>query len=123
MCRNPLYFFSFLGGVGLGLATETITIALIIVAGFVLYYPLVIKAEERRLLSEHGRDFEDYLRSTPSFLPSLARFVEPQHYTVNCAGFRRGLFDAMWFVWLVGILELLEALREDNIVPTWFTLY
>lgn len=123
MCRNPLYFFSFLGGLGLGLATETATVPLIIIAGFVLYYPLVIKAEERRLQSAHGKDFEDYLRSIPSFFPSLAKFVEPEHYTVNCASFRRGLFDAMWFVWLVGIVELVEALHEDNIVPIWLALY
>jgi len=52
-CRNPLYFFSLLGGVGVGLASETLTIPLVILIGFALYYPFVIRAEEKKLHRLH----------------------------------------------------------------------
>ncbi len=49
MCRNPLYFFSLLGGVGVGLCTEYLTLAAVIVAAFAVIYPITIKREEERL--------------------------------------------------------------------------
>ncbi|MGC8720258.1 MAG: methyltransferase family protein, partial [Thermodesulforhabdaceae bacterium] len=36
MCRHPLYFFSFLGWVGVGLTTETFLIPLLITLGFMM---------------------------------------------------------------------------------------
>jgi len=46
MCRNPLYFFSLLGALGVGLTTETLLIPFVILIAFVGYYPNVIKSEE-----------------------------------------------------------------------------
>ena len=55
--RNPLYFFSFVGAVGLGLATETFTFGVVFALWFVLFYPAVIRAEEQRLSELHGARF------------------------------------------------------------------
>jgi len=123
LCRNPLYFFSLLGGLGVGLASETLMLPGIILVGFALYYPLVIRAEERKLHNFHGKDFEDYVKSTARFFPVFRAFKEPQEYTVKPKAFRKGLFDALWFVWLVGILELIEAFHEYDILPILFELY
>ena len=49
MCRNPLYFFSLLGGVGVGLCTEYLTLAAVIIVAFIGIYPVTIKREEERL--------------------------------------------------------------------------
>ena len=123
ICRNPLYFCSLLGGIGLGLATETATFALMIVAGFLLYYPFVIRAEERDLQRTHGADFDRYAASTPRFWPSLGRLREPEEYLVKPKVFRREVFDAMLFVWVVGVLELVEALHAHQMIPAFFQLY
>ncbi len=47
--RNPLYFFSLLGAIGVGFASETLLIPFIIMIAFVLYYPSVIRCEEAKL--------------------------------------------------------------------------
>ncbi|HNS19334.1 MAG TPA: isoprenylcysteine carboxylmethyltransferase family protein [Sedimentisphaerales bacterium] len=122
-CRNPLYFFSLLGGVGIGLATENVTVAAIILVAFSLYYPFVIRAEERRLRAVHGGEFDAYVRQTPRFWPSFSRLREPEEYTVRPRVFRRGVLDAMVFVWIAGILEIAEALHEHGVIPTFFRLY
>jgi protein-S-isoprenylcysteine O-methyltransferase Ste14 len=123
MCRNPLYVFSLLGAIGVGMATETITIPTIILLAFATYYPFVLKGEEKELMEVHGEKFADYVNSTPSFFPRLSLLQEPDKYEVKPKIFRKNLFDALWFVWLMGILELAEAFHESGLLPVFFKLY
>ncbi len=123
ICRNPLYFFSLLGALGVGLATETMTVPVIIIIAFLLYYPYVIRFEEDKLRAIHGDSFEAYCRKTPRFWPRWSLLTEPEEYTVNPRIFKRHIFSALWFVWLIGILEFIEALREANVLKTFFDIY
>ncbi len=123
ICRNPLYFFSLLGGIGVGLATETLSIPLLILTGFALYYPHVIKREQKKLVALHGEQYQQYCRSTPCFLPSFSRLNEPEEYSVRPKLFRKNVFDALCFIWIVGILELIEGLHESHVLPVLFRLY
>lgn len=121
--RNPLYFFSLLGGVGVGLATETFIIPLAIAAMFAFYYPFVIRHEEEKLRMHHGEEFETYFRSVPQFWPKWSLLDEPKEYIVAPKVFRKHMYSALWFVWIVGILELIETLRELNVLPAPFSIY
>jgi protein-S-isoprenylcysteine O-methyltransferase Ste14 len=121
--RNPLYFFSLIGAVGVGLATETLTIALIFGALFGLFYPTVIRAEEERLSELHGAAFDDYCRRVPRFWPRWSLLREPAQYAVCPLPFRKRLVDGLWFVWLVGVVELIEALHELGVLPVYWRLY
>jgi protein-S-isoprenylcysteine O-methyltransferase Ste14 len=123
ICRNPLYFFSMLGGIGVGLASETLTIPAIILIAFALYYPYVIRFEENKLKEVHGQDYETYFQRVPRFWPKWSLLAEPQEYSVNPKTFRKHIFSALWFVWIVGVLEMLEAFREMNMFPTFFSVY
>jgi protein-S-isoprenylcysteine O-methyltransferase Ste14 len=121
--RNPLYFFSFIGGIGIGFTTETLLFA--ILSGFFcwFFYPGVIHSEEERLLALYGERFEAYCRETPAFFPKWSLLKEPDTYTVNPKIFRKNAFGVLWFVWMVGILEMIEALHEAGILPVLFILY
>lgn len=123
MTRNPLYFFSVFGALGVGFCTETFTFPALLLGVMILYYPLVVRKEERRLRERFGGDFDDYARRVPAFFPRFALFSEPDTYTVNPVVYRRHMFSALWFVWIVGLLELAEGLKELGWMPAIWSFW
>jgi protein-S-isoprenylcysteine O-methyltransferase Ste14 len=121
--RHPLYFFSLLGALGVALATETLLVPLAVLVFFVTYYPFVIKSEERKLLARHGDDYATYQQRTPAFFPQRALFEEPESYLVHPRLFRKHLLSVLWFIWLLGILQVVHALHVAGVLPTWFRMY
>ena len=116
LTRNPLYFFSSLGFIGVGLATETVTLGLALALVFLLVYLPVIKREEEQLRSKFGAVFDAYCACTPRFLPNLSKFTEPASYVVNPRMYRSSLGDVIWFVWFVGIIKIVQMLHEHHIL-------
>lgn len=110
--RNPLYFFSFIGLIGIGLATETITLTLFLIAFFALVYPAVIAGEEEFLRGRFGEPYAEYCRRTPRFFPDRSLFVEPDSYTVQPRTLRRSLGGVIWFIGLPVVIQILVSLRS-----------
>jgi protein-S-isoprenylcysteine O-methyltransferase Ste14 len=123
MSRNPLYFFSLLGAVGVALATETLLFPVLVLLAFAAYYPFVIRSEESVLLKRHGKAFANYLQTVPRFFPKLSNLMEPDTYVVRPKVIKRHMLDALWFVWLLGFLEIIEVLHELNLLPTLLWVY
>lgn len=123
LCRNPLYFSNFLGAVGLGLCTETLTITLAIIVAFVLYYPHVIAREENTLGEIFGEEFERYCERAPRFFPSPRLFVEGESMLISVRAFRNGARDLGAIVLAVGAIEFVEALHKAHVLPSLLTLY
>ena len=123
ICRHPLYFFSLLGGLGIGLATETLTIPVIILIGFILFYPLLMNHEEKSLSKTFGKEFQSYSQRTPKFFPKFSLFNMPEEYTVDTKVFTRALIRSFFFIWMIGLLELIEGIQQSGAVPALFSLY
>jgi protein-S-isoprenylcysteine O-methyltransferase Ste14 len=123
MSRNPLYFFSLLGVVGVGLTTETVLVPVLGALVFALYYPPRMDAEEALLSARHGDAYAEYCRCTPRFLPRLSLLREPAEYRLNTIVFRKHLLDALWFVWFVGVLGIVTGLQRSGALPVWFHVY
>ncbi len=120
ICRNPLYMFSFLGAVGVGMATGTLMMPALIAVLFAVYYPFTIRNEEEKLQKLYGEAFTAYCRTTPRILPRLSLLVEPKEYTVNPRVYRNHIASALWFIWSVGILKVIAALHAAGILPVFF---
>jgi hypothetical protein len=105
------------------LATETLIIPVVATLGFMIFYPSVIDLEEQKLRKMHGTAFDAYCAITPRFWPSFSKLEEPETYLMRPGAFRRRLFDSLWFVWGIGILEIIEGLHESNVLVTLFKLY
>jgi protein-S-isoprenylcysteine O-methyltransferase Ste14 len=123
ICRNPLYFFSMIGMIGIGCATETLTFPIIFILLFALYYPFVIKSEEKRLKQLFRVSFEQYTDRVPAFFPRFSTFSEPENYLVKPSVYRKHILSALWFVWLAGILEVIEGLKEIGLFSSLWSLY
>ncbi|MGB8227194.1 MAG: isoprenylcysteine carboxylmethyltransferase family protein [Sedimentisphaerales bacterium] len=121
--RHPLYFFSLIGALGVACATETLLIPLIVLIVFISSYPGVILGEEKRLLSKHGEKFKQYCQRTPAVFPKFSIYEEPETYVTNPRIFEKSIFSALWFIWLIGILDIVETLHEIGILPVYFKLY
>jgi hypothetical protein len=80
--RFPLYFFSSIGMVGVGLTTETLSIPALLIVFFVIHYPAIIERERGRLLLRHGESFTQYCCFTPAFWPDWRLCEEPEVYVM-----------------------------------------
>lgn len=128
LCRNPLYLFSFLGALGVALASETMTIPALVFATFMVYYAFVIRAEEKRLRVLFVPEFDAYLKSVPRFFPTLQSWnlmlaSEEMKCVIHPRRIRASFMDLIWFVGLIGIVELISACHETQLLPVYFYLY
>jgi hypothetical protein len=121
--RNPLYFFTFLGGFGVMLITETLLLPILAAVLYGAYYPRVMAREEEVLLKLHGTTFEAYRASVPRFWPNWTLYSEPASYVISAAAFRKHLADVLWFVIAGGTVEFLEGMHVSGFLPTLLRLY
>jgi protein-S-isoprenylcysteine O-methyltransferase Ste14 len=123
LCRHPLYFSNLLGALGLGFSTETVTIPLIIIGAFALYYPFVIRKEEDELKINFGFAYDDYCVKVRRFFPSFRSFHENEHVLIAQKPFRAGVVNLAYFILLIGVLEFLEVIHRTGLLPTLFNIY
>jgi protein-S-isoprenylcysteine O-methyltransferase Ste14 len=122
-CRNPLYLFSLIGSIGMGMGSSTFTVPLIFIVAFSLYYPLTVKKEEDRLLLIHGEAYKTYCAMTPRYWPSFKYFNEPEQYTLDPLIFRKHVGNAVLWVFLFGLWEIFEYMRLEKWIPTLFNVW
>lgn len=120
--RNPLYLFSLVGTVGIGLASGSFLILLLLTLSFGLYYPFVILGEEESLRRIHGNAFESYAKRVPRFIPKIALYSEPDACQVSTGQLKKAILDASYFLWLYGALQLIQSLHNASLLPTLLRL-
>lgn len=119
LSRNPLYFFSFLGLVGVCLAAQNIVLMIISAIVFLIYYRPVIINEENRLLSLFGSDYILYMTRVPRFFPRLDVPESEDTVVVHSRAFVRSLTDVAWFLFAIVGIEVIEELRQAAVISGW----
>ncbi len=120
MTRNPLYVFSFVGAVGLGLGTGSLLIITLIIIFFVVVYARTILHEEEKLEELLGIKYLQYKANTPRFFPDLTLYRNVPQYTVNVPVFENAFKDAIWFFLVFGALQIINNLHQYEILPVLF---
>jgi protein-S-isoprenylcysteine O-methyltransferase Ste14 len=115
--RHPLYVFSLIGTIGIGLASENIFVLVVLVIFYLLYYPLTIFVEEKKLVAEFGQAYLDYIKRVPRFLPKLSLYRSPSQFVVNADIFLKNMIAGMWFLWIFIALNFIEALQQNGCIP------
>jgi len=121
--RNPLYFFSFLGFVGAGLAFESLTLALALAAVFFLtHWPTILK-EERKLRDLFGQTFDDYTRKVPRFFPLLRKPAFCETMDVSPRILTKAMLESSMVLCIFGLAHINEWAHVHQILPTVLTIY
>lgn len=109
ICRNPLYFASFLIATGVGLASGRLDFALLAAAGFLaIFYPMMLN--EARVLRERFGDFASYESRVPLFFPNPRLWCERRRFEIDFKLVKRTLLDASLALPAIPLLWILRSL-------------
>lgn len=123
MCRNPLYFFSFLGLIGVCLAAQNLTLTLAATSLFLILYRAVIVSEEKKLLRLFPDAFPIYQKSVPRFWPRGFPLRDSQILQVDTRVFIRSLTEVLWFLAAVIGVEAIDILRSHGMIHALLSWY
>ena len=70
--RNPLYLGSVLLGAGFSVASHSWISAALLAAYLLVFYPVVIRREQKELKALYGAAFVEYAAQVPAFWPRLS---------------------------------------------------
>jgi len=120
--RHPLYFFSFLGAVGIGFYSKNVLLLPILVGVLFIHYWVVIIHEERQMIQTHGEIYVEYMKRVPRFIPNPALYREPEKVSVDVGIYRRTFIEVVWFIWAIIPFEIIDSLHEAGILPIFYFL-
>ena len=124
--RHPLYLFSLIGIIGVGFCTETLLMPLVLAGFALIWYILTIQTEEKFLQEQHGELFEKYRLAVPRLIPSMQSIKSikaPDEYNVMVKIWAKHLINNSVVFGLIGLLELIEGLHDQGLLPTLFVIY
>lgn len=122
MIRNPLYFFSLVGIVGLGAKTGSLLATAMFVFLTLLAFEMAIRGEERYLALRFGSTFEKYKTSVPRLWPDLSLWRETHEEVLHSASAIKSLKDGVVFFAAWFLLDLIALGQAANILPILWNL-
>lgn len=115
--RHPLYMFSFLGFIGVGLAFESLTLAALFGLIFLVgHWPAVV-AEERRLVALFGDEYTAYRQEVPRFIPGFRSPRGGATLTLDMGRFRGMLRDCLAIPLVFVVVDLIEWTKLAGFLP------
>jgi protein-S-isoprenylcysteine O-methyltransferase Ste14 len=121
-CRNPLYFFSLIGTFGFGAATGSLIVALMCtVIVWAVFRGLVAK-EEAFLKTALGEPYEQYLRTTPRFVPNPALWRGVEVLQVEPRLVVRTFYDGLMFFLGIPLALIAASLQAAGVLPALIAL-
>lgn len=78
--RNPMYFGTFMIGIGTITALFQPWVFFVFVFAFLLIYATQTGIEERVLSERFGQDYRDYCKITPKYFPSMRNILKIRSY-------------------------------------------
>lgn len=123
LARNPLYSFTLVGTVGIGLQFGGITFALLGLLITSVVFMAVVRQEETYLLAAYGQKYRDYMDRVPRFLPRFSCWHDEQKVEVSPSLVMHTVLDTSLFLLAVPAFDGLETLHAAGWLPVFFHLY
>lgn len=118
--RNPLYLFSTIGAIGVGLIYGSLLVAALL--GTLSYVAFLITAhkEADHLQVLFGERYEAYAARTPIFWPNPLLYRDSTEMAFSPDALRRTFLDGLIFLAIFPAMETLEYLQSSQILPVFF---
>jgi protein-S-isoprenylcysteine O-methyltransferase Ste14 len=124
MSQNPLYFFSTVGAVGIGLLYGSAFAALALGLASFLIFRVTARKEAEYLLGKFGPVYLAYIKRTPRFWPNPLLYRDNDELQFSTRALKRTFYDGLYFLAIFPAIELVEYLRETGMLfPALVTLY
>jgi protein-S-isoprenylcysteine O-methyltransferase Ste14 len=120
--RNPLYVFSFIGLIGIGLISKVLTLLVLIAVIFALYYRLVARREEAHLALLHGAAAANYAAQVPRWLPDFSKWRDVSRIEIEPRRVFATLRDTSLFFLAFIFFGFFQFLRSASVVPVYLIL-
>ena len=122
VCRNPLYFGTFLLTLSIALFVHSLLFAVGLMIATPLYLWITIPWEESRLREIFGERYDAYLRRVPKFIPDFSKYSSPQTIQVNLGGLKGEYRMALRWIWVPLLAEGFAHLRMEAWWPALLQL-
>lgn len=121
--RNPLYLFSVLGAVAIGLLFGSLMLAFVLgaLAYAILYF--TARREAEFLRSKFGLKYDEYARRVPFFLPNFNIYVESESTLFHPKALGATFKDGIFFLSVIPLVELTEYLRSQKLMPDIYPVF
>jgi protein-S-isoprenylcysteine O-methyltransferase Ste14 len=116
--RNPLYFFSTIGAVGIGLMFGSFAAAAGL--GLLAYgvFAATASKEAAHLGELFGPSYDAYAARTPAFWPRPSLYRDAPEVTFSPKALRQTFVDGLLFLAAFPLIEAVEHLQADGFLPT-----
>jgi protein-S-isoprenylcysteine O-methyltransferase Ste14 len=121
--RNPLYFFSAIGAIGVGAMIGSVTVAVLFGVLCYIAFQYVITVEEGHLTRIFGEPYEAYLREVPRFFPAPGLYSDLDAVSVRPWAIYRTFGDGLFFLAAYPFFEIVEHLQATGMLPVLVHLY
>ena len=123
MTQNPLYFFSTVGAVGIGLIYGSAEAALLLGLVSFVIFRITAQKEADFLLATFGDAYSGYALRTPKFWPNPLLYRDEAEWQFSTHALRRTFYDCLCFLAVFPAIEIGEYLRDSTMLPALLTLY
>lgn len=118
LSRNPLYVFSVLGALGIGLASGSATFGVAFALFAFAVFDMVISREEMYLAETHGEQYAHYKQRTPRWLSLNPNWLDAVSLEVRPRLVLTTFRDACFMLIAVPLFEAIGTLHETGYLPT-----
>lgn len=123
MTRNPLYFFSTIGAVGVGMTFGSLLVAAALgIVAYLIFRATIIR-EAAHLTAIFGTAYQTYAAATPRFWPNPFLYADKPEWLFMPAALRSTFRDGLFFFAIAPAVELLELLQAADVMPVFFKIY
>lgn len=122
ICRNPLYFGTFLIALSIALFVQSLTFGVGLALSAAAYLWATLPNEEGRLRKNLGESYAEYCRRVPRFIPRPWLHQTPATIEVSTRGLAREAGRALRWAWVPVLCQLAQIARAQPDWPRWFNL-